>query len=130
MNFDNIPQVSQPKNLKIQLFPHQLSAIYMMECREKEKKITGDNSYIETNVGIYSDITGYGKTSSIIGLIIRDKMKWPIDEDFICNYILNFYGNGSIIKYKTIKYKRINCNIIIANQSLITQWKDEVLSGN
>ena len=130
MNFDDIPQVSQPKNLKIQLFPHQLSAIYMMECREKEKKITGSNSYIETNVGIYSDITGYGKTNSMIGLIVRDKMEWSIDEDFISNYILNFYGNGSIVKYKTIKYKRINCNIIIANQSLITQWKEELLQSS
>jgi hypothetical protein len=30
-SFQDIPTVQQPKNLKINLFPHQLASVYMME---------------------------------------------------------------------------------------------------
>ena len=121
------PVVTQPENLKIKLFKHQLSAIYMMENRETNNKIQQNNSsYIETNIGIFADITGYGKTSAVIGLIVRDSFNWPLDESYIQHYVSSLYGNGRIVKYKTSVYKRIKTNLVIANQSLIHQWENEL----
>ena len=60
-NFDDIPLVPQPENLNINLYKHQLASIYQMEKRETDKKIVTDNKIIETNIGINTDITGYGK---------------------------------------------------------------------
>ena len=40
-NYEDIPMIQQPKNLKIQLFPHQLSLVYMMEELEIGHGITG-----------------------------------------------------------------------------------------
>ena len=73
--------ISQPENFKINLFKHQLLAISKMEKLEKEKKV---NEFLYTKLGIYADITGYGKTAALIGLIIRDKMKWD-NKDYILN---------------------------------------------
>ena len=121
-----VPLVSQPENLRIELFKHQLSAIYMMENRENNNRIQQNNSYIETNIGIFADITGYGKTSAIIGLIVRDKFNWDINEKYTQNYVSSLYGNGRIVKYKTCVYNRIKTNLVIANQSLIHQWQNEL----
>jgi hypothetical protein len=47
-----------------------------MEKLEENKKIKIDNfTEIETRVGILSDLTGYGKTLSILGLIERDNIR-------------------------------------------------------
>ena len=156
--------VTQPITYKTSLFPHQLTAIYMMEKREKEKKIIiyeneqnntqtfdsmqylsrdmffdigntlSNNEYsvfqnnfeINTNVGIYSDITGYGKTISIIGMLIRDKMIWNTHEIFIHKSYCTHYGEGRIFATENKKYKKINCNLILMNQSLIKQWENEL----
>ena len=36
-NTNIYPMVEQPKNMKIQLYPHQKTAIYYLEEREKTK---------------------------------------------------------------------------------------------
>ena len=87
-DIDDVRMVSQP-DMKKTLYPHQLRAIYMMEQREREQLIelstnTFENE-INTNIGIYSDITGYGKTLSIIGLIKRDKMNWDMSTQYDLN---------------------------------------------
>ena len=56
-----IKTINQPKDLKVNLYPHQLASIYKMETFEREKKIIGNDTITETNIGINSDITGYGK---------------------------------------------------------------------
>ena len=87
---DDVNMVSQP-NIQKNLYPHQLSAIYMMEERERAQLIelstnTFDNK-ITTNIGIYSDITGYGKTLSVIGMIKRDRMNWDMSREYDHTYI-------------------------------------------
>ena len=114
--------ISQPENFKINLFTHQLVAISKMEKLEKEKKI---DEFLYTKLGIYADITGYGKTAALIGLIIRDKMKWDIN-DYILNSIKVYYGNSLITQKSQKVYKSVNTTIIIANQSIITQWLIEL----
>ena len=55
-----------------------------MEDREKNRKLdtTIPGCMIESNVGIFADMTGYGKSLSIIGMIIRDKMEWDLEEKY------------------------------------------------
>ena len=65
----------------------------MLENREKSQEIKIDNNtFVETNVGVYADITGYGKTLAIIGLILRDKMVWDIKQLYKKIYIKSIYG--------------------------------------
>ena len=125
------PVVEQPFNYRTKLFPHQLTAIHMMEERENSKEVILNQNLssdltIRTNMGIYSDITGYGKTCSVVGLIIRDKMKWDIDEPYIVNEQCCYIGDGMILGTKTHSYKKINTTLIIANNSIFNQWLNEI----
>ena len=129
------PKVEQPETMKIKLFDHQLTAIYMMEDREnnREQTINNYNNYIRKiniNMSIYADIVGYGKTLSIIGLIIRDKMKWDMREKHkICIKSKRDIGNFGIIndeKEMMNKYNRVNANLIVVNNTLINQWYKEL----
>ena len=127
--FENneIKIASQPYNLKIKLFPHQLASIHQLEERERNWKIINNNNdVIESKVGIFSDMTGYGKSLSIIGLLIRDKMKWDINEKYENLFLSKIYGYGIIKKFHKSYHNKINCNLIIASQSLINQWKKEL----
>ena len=131
---------TQPKTFSINLYPHQLSAIAMMEKREQTKLITLDamtndnphdrNMNIVTNVGIYADITGYGKTASTIGLIMRDKMEWNESELYIHNSYIMHYGDGRIFATENVKYEKIDCNIVLVSQTLIKQWETELSASN
>ena len=122
--------ILQPKNLQIKLFNHQLTAIKFLEKREASNLLPVNNIFsqgnIKTNVGIFADITGYGKTASIIGLLMRDKMSWDLKTDYLHSSISANYGNGRIIKINKEYYSRFNCNLIITNQSIIGQWKSEL----
>lgn len=121
--------VEQPTTFSVNLYPHQLKSIYDMECREKYKKIVpqaAQHTEIDTSVSIFADITGYGKTASIIGLIIRDKMEWNKDEFYIHKSYITHYGGGLILATENKKYQKINCNLILAGQSLIRQWEKEL----
>lgn len=61
-NYEDISMVSQPKNFKTELFPHQLASIYNMEKLEREQSvIVNERTKRESNIGILSDLTGYGK---------------------------------------------------------------------
>ena len=53
--------VEQPKELKVQLYQHQLASIYKMEKREEEQIVKSNNTVIETNISVNADKTGYGK---------------------------------------------------------------------
>ena len=125
---ENISLVEPVKNLNINLFPHQLASIFKLEEREKNKKIInyGSGNIIESSVGIFADITGYGKSLSIIGMLVRDKMKWDVSSKYEHCYLSRIYGNGIIKKYHKSYYDKINCNLIVASQSLINQWKKEL----
>ena len=119
---NQIPLVAQPENFKIQLFKHQLAAIYKMEKREKLNKI---NEEIKTKIGIYSDITGYGKTCSIIGLLIRDKMEWDMNTMY-CLIQETTFGSNMIKTIHKTYYKKVNCSLIIANQVFNTPMGERV----
>lgn len=118
--------IVQPQLLKKNLFPHQLKAVYELECREKNQNICTKFSSIYANIGIYSDLAGYGKTITMIALILRNQMQFDTDEPFLYEHITQIYGNGSIIKKQISHYQRLNSTLILAGPSIIRQWYKEV----
>lgn len=118
--------IAQPKEMKKTLFPHQLSAISMMETRETNNNLMADNFCIQTNVSIFADMAGYGKTLSIIGLILRNKMIWDLCDPFLVSNICNIYGNGSITKKTLLRFQKIATTLIVASTSILKQWGEEI----
>ena len=126
MDFYKIKKVSQPSNLKINLFPHQLASIYNMEKFESDNIIHKDNYIIETKIGINADISGYGKTLSMIGLIVRDKMEWDLEKPFIFTQILS-ESNSLIKRYYTYRFEKLPSNLIlISDESILFQWENDL----
>lgn len=117
--------VMQPEGMKCNLYPHQLSAIFMMEQREISQKIDRHTFSIECKAGIYADLAGYGKTLSVLGLICRDKILWDLQEDYIHTTISSVYGHGMIVKKSLMRFKKIKTNLIVASTSILKQWADE-----
>lgn len=120
----NYPLVVQPQRININLYKHQLTSIYNMEKLEDEKMIKLSNTeLVNTRIGILADLTGYGKTLSILGLIDRDRMHFNLEDPFL---VKTYTGNG-IINLKTYKlYTKINSNLIVLNNSLLLQWVAEI----
>ena len=114
------------QKMKKTLFPHQISAIKMMEEREEKRQIMHPTYCIDLTTSIYGDITGYGKTVAIIGMIIRDKMKWDQEEDHIQSFISGVYGNGCIVKRSLLSLRRLNTNLIVAATTILRQWMEEL----
>lgn len=112
--------------MKKVLFPHQITAIEMMEAREESKKIIHPSYCIDLNMSIYGDITGYGKTAAMIGLMLRDRMPWDTNEEHIQSFISGVYGNGCIVKRSLLALKRINTNLIVVATTILKQWTDEL----
>jgi hypothetical protein len=120
------PKVTQPEGLKIKLFPHQLALIYQMELLENQKIVEFSDIHKETRLGINADPTGSGKTYSMIGLIIRDKMEWNINIPHVIENIS--YEAGGLIKYTHVNlYTPLKATLILLSPTLILQWKDEIM---
>lgn len=125
---DDLKIVSQPPTLSVPLYKHQLRSIYMMEEIEREKSVKlTTNTRICTNIGILADSVGYGKTLSVVGLLLRDKMEWN-DVDYLDVVVSN--GNQYISTKTTLIYKKINATLIVVNQALYTQWFSELRKSN
>ena len=119
-----IPIVSNPKNLKISLFKHQLASIYSMEHLESVKQVEQKDCIKETRLGINADHTGYGKTLSMIGLMVRDKMEWNIDYPFVVEQI-NTESEGLIRTRKLLRYDKLQSNLILVSPTILKQWEKE-----
>lgn len=129
-NYSNVKMVRQPESLNVQLYPHQLASIYKMEKLEQNNKIeVDDNTFLVTKVGINSDIAGYGKTLSMIGLIIRDNMEWNLDYPYIFEDIIN-EGKGRMRKIIYEKFDKINSTLILVSNSILNQWCQELNKTN
>lgn len=123
-HYNEIPIVSNPRNLKIHLFKHQLASIYSMEKLEKEKQVEQRESTKHTRIGINADYTGYGKTLSMIGLIVRDKMEWDIDYPFVVETITS-ESEGLIRSTKLSRYDKLPSNLILVSPTILKQWEKE-----
>lgn len=128
-DFHDIPLVEQPESLNIPLYKHQLASIYQMEKLESEKMVEIGDIRKYTRLGINADQTGFGKTLSMIGLIVRDKMIWDMDYPYSIEKVENRANN--LVKQITIeKYDRIYANLIVVSPSLVSQWESELKYSN
>jgi len=125
-NFDHIPVISQPKELNVNLYQHQLASIYEMEKRENQLFVIDGPTHIETNIGVNADITGYGKTLSMVTLIMRDKMEWKLDTPYNFTHTVSLAG-GRIKKTTTETYEKVDTTLVLVSQSIINQWYQEIL---
>ena len=121
--WDNYPRIEQPTDLRIKLFPHQLVTVYNMEQLERLRKIKKtDDTFFMTDFGILGDIPGYGKSFSVVSLILRDKMSWDISKR---NEKTDIYTYNSCLKVveKTMK-TRVRANLLVVSPTLVEQWKE------
>ena len=124
-DYSNVPMIIQPPKLNIKLFPHQLAIIYQMEKLEQEQIVEYGEFIKETRLGINADATGCGKTYSMIGLIVRDKMAWDLNTPFTIENIIP--EAGGIIKKRTItRLDKLPCTLILVSPSIINQWVEEL----
>jgi len=73
---NNSPLIEQPKNISMSLKPHQLAEIHKARTMEQNDiikycSVTDPNQIfnVRANVGLLSDIVGYGKTMTALGII-------------------------------------------------------------
>ncbi len=117
----------QPLNFRRSLFPHQLKNISTMEELEQKQRVKlDDRTYIKTRLGILADKTGYGKTASVIGLLVRDKLPWDLSLKYRTKQLGQFSKNNLIIVKKKQFYQKINCNLILVPDSISFQWEEEL----
>ena len=113
----------QPPNLQVRLYPHQKASVVNMEKLEKFKRFTIENQYnCETEFGILGDIPGYGKSYSVIALLLRDKMEWDCSQEYVKNNIRVF--NDSVRFIQPSVKKRIKTNLIVCSVSVMKQWSE------
>jgi SNF2 family DNA or RNA helicase len=128
-NFDAIPLISQPPNIKVNLYNHQLASVYKMEEAERTNTIKDEEILcnFKTKIGINADATGYGKTLSMITLVYRDKMSWDMDRQYEEKSIISSVGGR--IKKTTIKcLDKLDVTLILVGKYIIQQWYDEIIN--
>lgn len=126
MTTTSMMMISQPAELKRILYPHQLKAVAELEYREDNLEMVSRNSILYSNVGIYADITGYGKTITMVALILRNRQKFYSEEPYTRTTVTQIYGNGNIVKKQISHYQRLDTTLILANQSILKQWSEEL----
>jgi SNF2 family DNA or RNA helicase len=118
--------VNQPPDFSVKLFDHQLASIYNMEHLENNPMIPcGHNEMKETKIGINADITGYGKTLSMIGLIARDKMAWDLNFPFVFETVTP-EAKFRIKNYKIQRFDRLKTNLVLVSNNIVNQWITEL----
>jgi SNF2 family DNA or RNA helicase len=124
IRWDSYKKIDQPKDLNIKLFPHQLVSVYDMEKLERCRKIkVSDNQFYVTDFGILGDVPGYGKSFSIITLVLRDKMHWDVSKKHTTT-IVDSYGDTLKKITNNLTKKRVRPTLILASSNLIEQWKE------
>lgn len=127
----DFPKVEQPEGLSVKLFDHQLTSIYNMEKLENNDFAVDiynndltRRTRINTRIGIFGDMPGYGKSLSIVGLILRDRMK--VGETF--NHVYRHYHHQTYNSLYEIEETHtvpvINCSLIVAGPSIVKQWEE------
>jgi hypothetical protein len=120
--------IIQPISINVPLFLHQLKSIEEMDNLEREKEIVLNTTiYINTKLGVLSDLPGYGKSLSVLGLISlsaeRDKSKIEYNNQVSLEKI-KYHDYVSVVKTNIIT--KVNCSVILVNVSLMSQWVSEL----
>jgi SNF2 family DNA or RNA helicase len=125
-NTSTIHYSNQPPDFSIKLFNHQLASIYHMEQLESNPIILSETNEIkDTKIGINADITGYGKTLSMIGLIARDKMPWDLNFPFVFETVTS-EAKGRIKNYNIKRFDRLKTTLVLVSNNIVNQWVSEL----
>src|SRR3989344_315736 len=116
----------QPQSINIPLFGHQLASIdrmYELECTRQVP--LNPDMLIHTQVGFLSDLGGYGKTLSVLGLVAKTLVPLESAENSVC-----FFEDIRYHKYvqhiELVRLIRVPCTLVLANVSLLSQWDLEL----
>ena len=134
------PKIDQPKNIDLQLKPHQKTAVYHMDKLETDRYIEHEyedegfslsyyqlktlglipsdikNIKINTSYGILADKVGSGKTLMVVSLI-NNRVQLPDSEKILSSALY------SSITIKDSK-KCLKTNLILVPHSLTSQWEE------
>jgi len=119
IDYNDIKLSDQPLEFKKKLFKHQLASIYSMEDHE----VNRDRGYMFLNIGINADMTGYGKTLSMLGLIKRDKMPWDCTQLNKTRHLNNICGSNYISDSLHVRTKS---TLLLCSVSIMKQWTNEI----
>ena len=125
LNTSSVHYVNQPPNFSVKLFNHQLASIYNMEKLENNTIITTRDEIKDTKIGINADITGYGKTLSMIGLIARDKMTWDLEFPYVFETVTT-EAKHRIKNYKIQRFDKLKTTLILVSNNIVNQWISEL----
>lgn len=116
--------IDQP--LRIPLYPHQLESVTRMENLEQNKfvHISGCLT-LQTNLGINCNISGSGKTLSMVALIQRNRMEWDLNKPLVVQSIDSFCDDN-LSTILTQNYQKNNISLIICNPWLVNHWEKEL----
>jgi hypothetical protein len=121
--WDSWPRIPQPDDLGVTLFPHQCVSVAGMERMEEVQQVrVSDTLTYQTQFGVLGDIPGYGKSFSIVGLLLRDRMPWDIALPYSTLEYTNV--NQCVTRVQKRRMRRARANLIVASSSLIEQWKE------
>ncbi len=110
------------------LYPHQLSSVYHLERREHTKKIFTGAMEITSNVGLFSDIGGFGKTLSLVALIARNRLTWKLGEPYTRATLkyTDSLGGVSVKRFRSVSDEKCNATLVVVHPNVIPQWAEEL----
>ena len=110
------------------LYPHQLSSVYHLERREQTKKILTGALEITSNVGLFSDIGGFGKTLSLVSLIARNSLAWNLEEPYTRASLRYSDPAGAVFakRFRNVADGKCNATLVVSVANVIPQWIDEL----
>lgn len=123
MSDEYVSSIAQPSGIHIPLFPHQLKSIEDMEKLEQSNEVNlTTGMFINTQLGLLSDMPGYGKTLSMLGLIDRTKRE----------ELAPTFANEKIKPHDFVRLHRVEmlkmmrASLVLVNVSIISQWITEL----
>lgn len=105
----------QPEGCKIELKPHQLSALHSLDRMERG---VGD---LATRLGFYCDKVGAGKTYTILGHV-QASIQSPAKEHEIAISYRDLVSHAPPPDLHT----EVDVNIVVVPHSIIRQWQDSL----
>jgi hypothetical protein len=103
----------------------------IMREREKTKKICFGNTTIESSLGIFNYPKGFQRKDIFTSCILSKNEDIDHHNDYFeFNILEDYYTIGQIRKYKVIKSKKTNTQIIVCHEYEIDSWKATLERAN
>ena len=124
------PEFIQPCNIKTKLFVHQLKALHKLIQIENTHCFSGnvaedmENIYLKSNMGIYADKVGAGKTLVMASLIASNPSSQETHQNCITpvQKCKQFHSATAFVSYTNMI--RVNSTLVIVPHSLTSQWEN------